>query len=437
MSEKFTSETIPSFDPPGFPFQDDNLTDDQKQEWSDTVSSWMDEEINAGYTDDKGVFHRTPGGREPNLFNRTPLTQFFNGRATPYNVKRKPISISWPAFPRLVAIHHDKKEDAWKCADENRDQQDEYLEWTVKRNKKGDIISVTFTCEGPEYWDLLARHDKNKLLSIYKACNPGYADQMKVKDFFNSHDGSYNPYNPWNGIDHLRDSEDLSKGFVTTNPGCIMHLAQRNNTLAAEVDIAAQATVIRKDADGEDITDKTKLCNCSQYGQPSRNSDPQIGISINGLARDGNKVSIANPVGIYITEFDTSNFKLEYGSGDLRPIPDGTFNWVRGNIDHNMGLRLHIEVPKGIMGTGNKERRQLIVHDIVDGDGHNIRYGGQFADVIRMCVNGVKIPGGDPAPSQPCPCGSKAPKDGRSMVAAAPPLDESVRGRRPPIKTRY
>ncbi|KAM6519209.1 hypothetical protein FALCPG4_012856 [Fusarium falciforme] len=439
MSENFTSQTIASFDPPGFPVQDDKLTEKQKQEWSDTISFWINQEINAGYTDEDGVFQPLQAGKEGAIFNRTPLTQFFNGRLTPFNVSQKPTAITWSGFPRLVEIKWPDQVDRWKDADANRDLHDEYLEWTVKKNKDGDITSVTFTCEGPEYWDFLAQHDQDKLLSIYKACNPEYADKINLEDMLDSK-GNYNPYNQWNGIKSLKVPGDPSGGFETTNPGCIMHLAQANNTLGAEVDIAAQATVLRKDSDGNDITDQTKLCNCSKYGQPQRHSDPQIGVSINGLARGGNRVSIANPVGIYMYSFESKKFKLEDGSGELKPVPAGTFTWVRGDIRKHMGLRLHIEVPKGTMGTGDKEGKQLTVFDIVDGKEQNIIYGGQFADAIMMCVNGVTISGGDPAPAEPCPCGSKAPDDGRSrvaMMATTPGKEKGAKGRLPLIKTRY
>lgn len=36
------------------------------------------------------------------------------------------------------------------AADASRDVQDEYLEWSVIRDDENRIISVTFTCEGPE-----------------------------------------------------------------------------------------------------------------------------------------------------------------------------------------------------------------------------------------------------------------------------------------------
>ena len=88
-------------------------------------------------------------------------------------------------------------------------------------------------------------------------------------------DGSYEPYNKWNGVLSTTPG-DPGGGLTTVNPGCIMHLAQVNNTLGAEIDIAAQATVLRKDSGGNPITDQTKLCNCSKYGNPSRNSDPLV-----------------------------------------------------------------------------------------------------------------------------------------------------------------
>jgi hypothetical protein len=138
--------------------------------------------------------------------------------------------------------------------------------------------------------------------------------------------------------------------------------------------------------------------------------------------------------------FESKKFKLEDGSGELKPVPAGTFTWVRGDIRKHMGLRLHIEVPKGTMGTGDKEGKQLTVFDIVDGKEQNIIYGGQFADAIMMCVNGVTISGGEPAPAEPCPCGSKAPDDGRSrvaMMATASGKEKGVQGRLPLIKTRY
>ena len=71
----------------------------------------------------------------------------------------------------------------------------------------------------------------------------------------------YNPYNQYN---------------FTTTTGTIAHLIHPSNTLSAEIDIAAQATVIRKGPDGQTITNNDQLVNCSQYGNSGRNSDPTV-----------------------------------------------------------------------------------------------------------------------------------------------------------------
>lgn len=64
----------------------------------------------------------------------------------------------------------------------------------------------------------------------------------------------------------------------STETGSIAHLIQRNNTLSAEIDIAGQSTVIRKDPNGNTVTNEAKLILCSQYGSAGRNSDPSVSL---------------------------------------------------------------------------------------------------------------------------------------------------------------
>ena len=71
----------------------------------------------------------------------------------------------------------------------------------------------------------------------------------------------YNPGNQWN---------------LVSTTGTIAHLVRPNNTLSAEIDIGAQAMVIRKDDQGNVIEDKDDLNNCSKYGNAGRNSDPSV-----------------------------------------------------------------------------------------------------------------------------------------------------------------
>ena len=135
-------------------------------------------------------------------------------------------------------------------------------------------------------------------------------------------------------------------------------------------------------------------------------------------------MSLANPVALYIHSFNTANFQLDVeGTGqNMVDVPAGTFRWQRGNIDKNMGLRLQVQIPDGVVGSGQNAGRQMTVSDIVDtSNGQNIMYGAQFADYIRMTVKGASIAGAAPASPQSCP--KKAPPPppaSRSAAATAP-----------------
>jgi hypothetical protein len=116
-----------------------------------------------------------------------------------------------------------------------------------------------------QYWSIYASFQPDDFLKTVKELNPDFASQMNMADFFivDIRTGAtvYNPNNYWN---------------AWTKTGSIIHLCQPNNTLSAEIDIAAQATVLREDQDGNPITDPDQLINCSQYGNPGRHSDPTV-----------------------------------------------------------------------------------------------------------------------------------------------------------------
>ncbi|KAI2634790.1 hypothetical protein GGS26DRAFT_524387 [Hypomontagnella submonticulosa] len=78
--------TIKQFSPPGYV---DDLTPKQAEDWSATISGWMDKEIS---------------GQHVELPYRNPLTQFFNGRKTSFNLDQRPASISWIGFPKKVNL---------------------------------------------------------------------------------------------------------------------------------------------------------------------------------------------------------------------------------------------------------------------------------------------------------------------------------------------
>lgn len=117
-------------------------------------------------------------------------------------------------------------------------------------------------------------------------------------------------------------------------------------------------------------------------------------------------MSIADPVAIYMVDFNSSSFKLDQdGTGDnLVDPPQGTFTWVRGDVTKQMGLRLRIQIPDGVKGTGANEGRQMTVSDLIDTNNNsNVQFGAQFADYILMGVKGVVNTGVHVAEPLACP----------------------------------
>ncbi|KAM5519716.1 uncharacterized protein FRV6_00715 [Fusarium oxysporum] len=421
-------QTLDKFHPPAF-LKD--FEDDQLDRWSKTVDGWFSDEI---------------AGRQP---GRTILTQFFNPTQFAYDPSLPSVPITWVGFPLNVRIRQPTDDARWAYAEDPENQRappgrgvpplirkfhqknpqtgedetiqisqqredrwvmDEYLEWSTKK-VDGDIQVVSFTCEGPEYWEELAKHNpiltetaikkpapqeferNNKILNIYKKLNPDFADQIKGDDLVKE-DGTYDIFNKWNGH---------------TNTGTIAHLIQINNSLSAEIDIAAQATVTRTDlVYGEPITNMITLCgDGSSYGNPGRNSDPTIGAAVNEVCRLAHDkvlpipatISVKDPVALYIYDADFSSFLLDRTGkrrGNVRemsPVPDGVFDWCdRGDITQNMGLHLRVSIPKGLKT--DDDSRDLNVSDLFDQNngGRYVHYGSQFADYIFMSVSGIVGP---------------------------------------------
>jgi hypothetical protein len=87
MAEVHTS-TLSSFSPPG---NLDELNQENKTKWSNFVSERLDAEISGGPSGGTG------GG---------PLTQFFNGTITAYNVSQTGATITWNGFPNKAWTFH-------------------------------------------------------------------------------------------------------------------------------------------------------------------------------------------------------------------------------------------------------------------------------------------------------------------------------------------
>lgn len=321
------------FDAPGFLTDLDSAGLDA---WSDFISSEFD-----------AARERT----NPRLANYGPRHQFFNP------LKNAPASdavekdITWTAFPRIVQVSSISDIQRWRTADSGRDVQDEYCEWSVIRdNATGKITRVTFTSEGPEYWQFLAAKDPAKILELYKL----HVDpRVEMKHLFTN--GRYVPKNRWNN---------------STTMGA-MHLIQANNTLTAEIELAAGASLTRK-RNGAFITDEQELIECGKYGQGERHSDPHIGAVINELARAKADVTVANPVGLCIAGLSVAGWTTPDGSNPLD-------YWKITRGTSQKALRAVFEVPAN---------KQFVVGDLKI-NGKNINFGAQIADFITIKLTGL------------------------------------------------
>lgn len=329
-------------------------------------------------------------------------------------------AIAWDAFPKALTRWYENEEQAddlrWRTAEVLRPvpygrtpsrkvvwvqhrQQDEYCEWFVRRDGEGRIVQVDFTTEGPEYWLFLAHGTKvlyrdldeqppfrfdGDLSLVVELYREYVSDQVTEADLvwptnvrirrgdrweLGHKKGEYNPFNRWN-----------------TTHGA-MHLTHPASTLAAEIRLAADGTVVRSRA-GRPVSDPDELICCSGYGDPNRSSDPTIGATVNELARAGHAIALADPIGLYMSELDLDAF---LGPGDA----DVSDAWVVDRGAGNRILRAHF---------GRSQRAGADVESIL-AQGRAIRFGGQIADAIQMVLVGEA--GKKAAPPRGARCATK------------------------------
>ncbi len=274
-----------------------------------------------------------------------------------------------------MQVNAPSDEARWAQADASRDVQDEYCEWSVARDPTTNKVTrVTFTCEGPEYWNALARVNPAKVLSLYQEfVSPAVVESDLFDNFENNK--NYIPRNKWNS---------------STTHGA-MHLIQGANTLGAEINIAVASSIVRR-INGQLLTDEQDLINCGRYGQRERFSDPHIGSEINKLARQQAAVTIANPVALYIRELSTAGWVTPDGSD-----PKQYWKIVRGT--DQLALRAVFEVPPD---------KGFVVEDIRIND-DPIKFGAQIADFITIKIIG-----------QACRFGQNTVPDVTTCVGSAP-----------------
>lgn len=265
-------------------------------------------------------------------------------------------------------------------------QQDEYLEWHAETDASGKLIALTLTAEPPDYWSALAQVSRDKVVELYRRY---VSRDVREEDLFFQTDlavagidldgqakwiriparDEYNTLNPW-----------------TTTRG-IMHLTHPANTLGAEVNLAKEASVVMasdalpEPALGEPGAEIRRIV-CGGYGGINRSSDPLIGLGVGDLVNGGHRITLTDPVGLYISRCDLSSLAGPNGV----PLGIEAMTLVRGT-DHPTEprmLRLRIEIPRD---------RGFSLGDCTI-EGRELRRGGQVARVTTMAIYAQIYPGG-------------------------------------------
>ncbi|PRQ02673.1 hypothetical protein [Enhygromyxa salina] len=369
------------------------------------------------------------------LQNKPAPTQYFNPLTTDIPDQATEAVIRWTAFPARISKTFSFKGERtqWSYADngppasENyeplgpRGWQDEYCEWSVTRNDAGKITKVSFTCENREYWYTLWDISPEVVLRLYQQL---VGPQVEPQDLYsrdevgnpiiNAETGrpAYNGHNKWNS---------------TTTEG-VVHLISAPNALSAEISLAGQATILRKDSTGEPITDPAGLITCSNYGIADRNSDPHIGASVNSLVRgsdglgSGMRVSLSNPVGLYIQTPNFNQYSLP-SSAPAGAQPSDCWSILRGHargsgeaIDYI--LHAVFEVP---------EEWGFTVSDITI-NGFNIDFGAQITETFHIALAAYGLQPQTEAPSElTCARDAKPPLPRTPCLRDSPVLPATFR----------
>jgi len=283
-----------------------------------------------------------------------------------------------------------------------RGWQDEYCEWSVTRNARGQIVRIDFTCENPEYWNTLWMVSPERVVQLYRetldkpqiALEDLYLRDTNGAPVIDASTGrpAYNPLNKWN-----------SGPISTATEGGAMHLTSTPNTLQTEIGLGSTATTPRTSGNSNP---NTLIC-CAQYGQLGRNSDPHIGQSVNLFVTPPNpaispsKVTLANPPGLYI---QTPTFsRITVNPAVSGPVDPSTFWKVkRGQesltdpqgrpLPGNFILHAVFEVPAELGFT---------ISDL-EVDGIPVQWAAQIAQTFSMQIAAMALPQSPGPAAQGC-----------------------------------
>lgn len=246
---------------------------------------------------------------------------------------------TWTGFPRPLLVDHRDDRAAAFAAGEDRNVQIEYLEWHVER-ADGVITKVTFVTETPEYWKLLAAHDRGRVLELYRVL---VGPSVEEDDLFPG-GGPYDPLNRWNTTDG------------------IVHYVMRINSMRDLLGVSQEVERTGRAADGYDALPYSR----------KTGADARINFDIWATTRRGLLVATANPPGLSMVAWDDTGWTRPDGT----PVGD-YWRIVRGSASG--AIRLEYEVPAS---EGFK------VGDLRIG-GRPVTCGGQLAEHVTVAAHGV------------------------------------------------
>lgn len=267
--------------------------------------------------------------------------------------------------------------------------QDEYLEWVTQGDPDGVAREVWLTCEGPEYWQRIAK-DHELLVKLYASLlNVAESSIDRRKLFFQTDVSQKNAYSAGGPITYKKDNYNPYNQY---NAEAAIHLTQVSNTLGAEITLAKQASRLYGNPPK---TSAQELICCADCGSVNRASDPTIGMVVNDLVRDGYYVTLRDPVGLYMHGIRDNDF-TDWNDRHV-DVSDGYFVPTRKSPDGRLILRARFAVPDGVKRNGKQARVGDLKYR-----GVPIRYGAQVADAVTMHLFAQALPG---APRQtPVPC---------------------------------
>lgn len=327
---------MPRFSPPGGVI--DLTRDADLQAWSDTVSALLNG-------------HIQPGGP---LFN--PVTHP-RGDLSPRR-------IPWIAMPQTVWDHTKRDRgrahvDAPANRPDSGQGQNEYCEWFTHRDPASrKVVAVDLTTELPEWWTFVAgRLTRSQFGNLYRTLYPAAADD----DLFDAA-GNYDPRNRWN-----------------TTDGAVHLIGQINDLEPNALGVVEGAIPWRFGPAGQ-------VVDVQDCPQRTFHADTTIVANLNRASREGRAITLADPIGVYIVDVDTSGWETPDGSD-----PRALLTFVRGTPP----MRLRVGVPAG---------REWRLGDVRIA-GEPIRWGSQIAERTVVGITALVGPPGEfTFPASPPEC---------------------------------